>query len=79
MTSSTGTSAREGGGRGRSWPSTTSVSASAVICSAAGMLVLLSSGCAGDNPVVPGIARLYLADREKHDELAAEWTLRFAR
>ncbi|KAF5937153.1 hypothetical protein HYC85_024659 [Camellia sinensis] len=31
------------------------------------------------NPVVPGIARLYLADRAKHDELAAEWTLRFAR
>ncbi|GMQ00605.1 hypothetical protein CsSME_00047618 [Camellia sinensis var. sinensis] len=30
-------------------------------------------------PVVPGIARLYLADRAKHDELAAEWTLRFAR
>jgi len=31
------------------------------------------------NPVVPGISRLYLADRAKHDELAAEWTLRFAR
>ncbi|KAK6925791.1 Ubiquitin-conjugating enzyme E2 [Dillenia turbinata] len=31
------------------------------------------------NPVVPGIARLYLTDRAKHDELAAEWTLRFAR
>ncbi|KAK6937009.1 Ubiquitin-conjugating enzyme E2 [Dillenia turbinata] len=31
------------------------------------------------NLVVPGIARLYLTDRSKHDELAAEWTLRFAR
>uniref|UniRef100_A0A5B7BMR2 UBC core domain-containing protein n=1 Tax=Davidia involucrata TaxID=16924 RepID=A0A5B7BMR2_DAVIN len=31
------------------------------------------------NPLVPGIARLYLADRAKYDELAAEWTLRFAR
>ncbi|KAG5566172.1 hypothetical protein RHGRI_001943 [Rhododendron griersonianum] len=31
------------------------------------------------NPVIPGISRLYLADRAKHDELAAEWTLRFAR
>ncbi|KAI8573046.1 hypothetical protein RHMOL_Rhmol01G0248400 [Rhododendron molle] len=31
------------------------------------------------NPVVPVISRLYLADRAKHDELAAEWTLRFAR
>ncbi|GFY98991.1 ubiquitin-conjugating enzyme family protein [Actinidia rufa] len=31
-----------------------------------------------DNPVIPGIAHLYLADRAKHDELAAEWTLRFA-
>ncbi|KAL2540854.1 Constitutive photomorphogenesis protein 10 [Abeliophyllum distichum] len=30
-------------------------------------------------PLVPGIAHLYLADRVKHDELAAEWTLRFAR
>ncbi|KAK9273180.1 hypothetical protein L1049_017987 [Liquidambar formosana] len=32
-----------------------------------------------DNPLVPGIAHLYLADRAKHDEEAAEWTLRFAR
>lgn len=32
-----------------------------------------------DNPLVPGIARLYLTDRAKHDELAAEWTLRFAK
>ncbi|KAA8549653.1 hypothetical protein F0562_001329 [Nyssa sinensis] len=31
------------------------------------------------NPLVPGIAHLYLADRAKYDELAAEWTLRFAR
>ncbi|KAK4482929.1 hypothetical protein RD792_010102 [Penstemon davidsonii] len=30
-------------------------------------------------PLVPSIAHLYLADREKHDEYAAEWTLRFAR
>lgn len=30
-------------------------------------------------PHIPGIARLYLADREKHDELAAEWTRRFAK
>ncbi|KAL0436743.1 UNVERIFIED_CONTAM: Constitutive photomorphogenesis protein 10 [Sesamum radiatum] len=30
-------------------------------------------------PLVQGIAHLYLADRLKHDELAAEWTLRFAR
>ncbi|PKI71502.1 hypothetical protein CRG98_008019 [Punica granatum] len=30
-------------------------------------------------PLVPGIACLYLADREKHDQLAAEWTLRFAK
>lgn len=34
---------------------------------------------AADNPVIPGIARLYLADRAKHDELAAEWTRRFAK
>ncbi|XP_011026859.1 PREDICTED: constitutive photomorphogenesis protein 10 isoform X1 [Populus euphratica] len=31
------------------------------------------------NPLVPSIAHLYLADRAKHDELAAEWTLRFAK
>ncbi|KAF5471334.1 hypothetical protein F2P56_011776 [Juglans regia] len=31
------------------------------------------------NPIIPGIARLYLADRAKHDELAAEWTRRFAK
>ncbi|KAF7154223.1 hypothetical protein RHSIM_Rhsim01G0184900 [Rhododendron simsii] len=31
------------------------------------------------NTVIPGISRLYLADRAKHDELATEWTLRFAR
>lgn len=31
------------------------------------------------NPLLPGIAHLYLADRAKHDELAAEWTLRFAK
>ena len=32
-----------------------------------------------DNPAVTGIAHLYLADRSKHDEIAAEWTLRFGR
>ncbi|KAG2671426.1 hypothetical protein I3843_14G135500 [Carya illinoinensis] len=32
-----------------------------------------------DSPLIPGIARLYLADRAKHDELAAEWTRRFAK
>ncbi|KAK4786076.1 hypothetical protein SAY86_002765 [Trapa natans] len=31
------------------------------------------------NPLVPGIACLYLSDREKHDQLAAQWTLRFAK
>ncbi|CAM8984666.1 unnamed protein product [Rhodiola kirilowii] len=31
------------------------------------------------NPLVPGIARLYLSDRAKHDELAAELTLTFAK
>ncbi|XP_015878785.2 constitutive photomorphogenesis protein 10 [Ziziphus jujuba] len=31
------------------------------------------------NPLVPGIARLYLTDRAKHDERAAEWTMRFAK
>jgi ubiquitin-conjugating enzyme E2 D/E len=32
-----------------------------------------------DNPLVESIARLYLTDRTKHDEIAAEWTMRFAR
>ncbi|KAI5321082.1 hypothetical protein PRUPE_6G005800 [Prunus persica] len=31
------------------------------------------------NPLVPGIAHLYLQDEAKHAELAAEWTLRFAK
>ncbi|KAL9455412.1 hypothetical protein AB3S75_010770 [Citrus x aurantiifolia] len=31
------------------------------------------------NPIVPGIAHLYLEDKAKHDQLAAEWTLRFAK
>ncbi|XP_057956441.1 constitutive photomorphogenesis protein 10 [Malania oleifera] len=31
------------------------------------------------NPLVPGIARLYLADTAKHNEIAAEWTRRFAK
>ncbi|KAI5675114.1 hypothetical protein M9H77_06064 [Catharanthus roseus] len=30
-------------------------------------------------PLVPGIAHLYLADKAKHDELAEEWTMRFAK
>jgi ubiquitin-conjugating enzyme E2 D/E len=32
-----------------------------------------------DNAVVPGIAHLYLGDRAKHDDIAAEWTIRFAK
>ncbi|KAH9603996.1 hypothetical protein KSS87_023599 [Heliosperma pusillum] len=31
------------------------------------------------NALVPGIAHLYLNDRKRHDQLAAEWTLRFAK
>ncbi|XP_047323192.1 constitutive photomorphogenesis protein 10 [Impatiens glandulifera] len=31
------------------------------------------------DPVLPGIAHMYLADRARHDKLAAEWTLRFAK
>ncbi|KAL9458973.1 hypothetical protein AB3S75_007795 [Citrus x aurantiifolia] len=31
------------------------------------------------NPIVPGIAHLYLEDKAKHDQLAAEWTRRFAK
>ncbi|KAM5582293.1 constitutive photomorphogenesis protein 10 [Rosa sericea] len=31
------------------------------------------------NPLVPSIAHLYLADKAKHDELASEWTMRFAK
>ncbi|XP_065638842.1 uncharacterized protein LOC136071452 [Quercus suber] len=34
---------------------------------------------AAHNPLIPGIAQLYSTDREKHDELAAEWTRRFAK
>ncbi|XP_028074730.1 constitutive photomorphogenesis protein 10 isoform X4 [Camellia sinensis] len=151
MNSSTGTSAGGGGGRGKSWPSTTSVSASgkriqkemsdlnldppsdcsagpkgdnlyhwvATLIGPSGLQVVFRTRiyhCNVDStgnvsldilkdswspaltiskvllavksmftnpdtykPVVPGIARLYLADRAKHDELAAEWTLRFAR
>lgn len=43
------------------------------VCDFPDMLVI------ADKPLVPGIAHLYLADRVKHDELAAEWTIRFAR
>lgn len=32
-----------------------------------------------DTPLVMSIARQYLTDRTKHDEIAAEWTMRFAR
>ncbi|KAF9593334.1 hypothetical protein IFM89_021503 [Coptis chinensis] len=32
-----------------------------------------------DNPLTPGVAHLYMENRAKHDEIAAEWTLRFAR
>ncbi|KAL6656840.1 hypothetical protein ACP70R_004620 [Stipagrostis hirtigluma subsp. patula] len=31
------------------------------------------------NPLVMSISRQYLTDRTKHDEIAAEWTMRFAR
>ncbi|XVF04545.1 hypothetical protein REPUB_Repub05bG0092900 [Reevesia pubescens] len=31
------------------------------------------------NPLISGVAHLYLADKAKHDEIAAEWTLRFAK
>lgn len=43
------------------------------------MILLLLCYVVADKPLVPGVARLYLADRVKHDEVAAEWTLRFAR
>ncbi|MBA0778196.1 hypothetical protein Gotri_006090 [Gossypium trilobum] len=29
-----------------------------------------------DSPLTSGVARLYLADKAKHDEIASEWTLR---
>lgn len=32
-----------------------------------------------DNAIVPGIAQLYLGDRAKHDDIASEWTVRFAK
>ncbi|KAF4351708.1 hypothetical protein G4B88_018381 [Cannabis sativa] len=32
-----------------------------------------------NNPLVPGIAHLYMVDKAKHDKIAAEWTLRFAK
>ncbi|TYH66676.1 hypothetical protein ES332_D06G139500v1 [Gossypium tomentosum] len=31
------------------------------------------------SPLTSGVARLYLADKAKHDEIASEWTLRFAK
>ncbi|MQM17072.1 hypothetical protein Taro_050040 [Colocasia esculenta] len=30
-------------------------------------------------PLIPNIAGMYLTDRVKHDEIAAEWTMRFAK
>ncbi|KAE8735492.1 Ubiquitin-conjugating enzyme E2 E3 [Hibiscus syriacus] len=30
-------------------------------------------------PLISSVARLYLADKAKHDEIAVEWTLRFAK
>ncbi|KAK6137732.1 hypothetical protein DH2020_028524 [Rehmannia glutinosa] len=47
-------------------------------CKYFNLCALMFSGLT-DKPLVPGIAHLYLADRAKHDELAGEWTLRFAR
>lgn len=32
-----------------------------------------------DSSLTSGVARLFLADKAKHDEIAAEWTLRFAK
>ncbi|KAE8705695.1 Constitutive photomorphoproteinsis protein 10 [Hibiscus syriacus] len=32
-----------------------------------------------DTPLTCSVARLYLADKAKHDEIAAEWMLRFAK
>ena len=40
---------------------------------------ILDSPNVADDPNAPGVAHLYLADRAKHDEIAAEWTLRFAK
>ncbi|KAG8491092.1 hypothetical protein CXB51_014264 [Gossypium anomalum] len=31
------------------------------------------------SPLTSAVARLYLADKAKHDEIASEWTLRFAK
>ena len=31
-----------------------------------------------DNPIVPEIARIYKADKEKHDKNAKEWTQKYA-
>ena len=31
-----------------------------------------------EDPLVPEIAQLYLTDRAKHDEIAREWTRRYA-
>lgn len=35
--------------------------------------------CVADNAVLPGVAHLYLGDKAQHDDIATEWTLRFAK
>ncbi|KAI4373711.1 hypothetical protein MLD38_011804 [Melastoma candidum] len=46
------------------------------------VLLAIQSIFTNPNPYksqMPGIAHLYLSDKAKHDEVAAQWTLRFAR
>ena len=31
-----------------------------------------------DDPLEPGIARIYKEDKEKHDRIAKEWTVKYA-
>ena len=38
----------------------------------------LLAECNPEDPLVPEIARLYVKDREVHDQMAREWTLRYA-
>ncbi|XP_065003162.1 constitutive photomorphogenesis protein 10 isoform X5 [Musa acuminata AAA Group] len=40
---------------------------------------IITNPVPSDNPEIAGITQLYLTDRAKHDEIAAEWTRRFAR